>query len=309
MDAARIAQVRRFNRVVTQRTGALEQSYLRRGRPLGEARLLFEIGSDGMDLRALRERLGLDSGYVSRLLRSLETQRLVRVQGHARDARRRTATLTAKGQAELAAYERLSDGLAEAMLAPLAPSQRDRLVAAMAEVERLVRAGSVEIRAEPADSAAAQACLAAYFRELAERFDTGFDPARSNAAGVADMTPPHGWFLVAWLDGCPVGCGALKCGPGGIGEVKRMWTAHSARGLGIARRMLAALEAQARTSGLCTLRLETNRTLREAQALYRSAGYQEVARFNDEPYAHHWFEKPVCSSAVVNESRAELPGA
>ncbi len=75
------------------------------------------------------------------------------------------------------------------------------------------------------------------------------------------------------------------------GEIKRVWTAPSARGLGVARRMLRTLEAAAREKGMKALRLDTNRALTEAHALYRSEGYREVARFNDNPYAHHWFEK------------------
>ena len=78
-----------------------------------------------------------------------------------------------------------------------------------------------------------------------------------------------------------------------------MWVAESARGLGIARRILAELEAMRARSGATTARLETNRTLVEAIALYRSAGYVEVPAFNDEPFAHHWFEKrlPILSTS------------
>jgi DNA-binding MarR family transcriptional regulator/GNAT superfamily N-acetyltransferase len=277
--------------VVTQRTGALDSSYLRRGRPLGEARLLFEIGVSGAEVRTLRERLGLDSGYLSRLLRSLEAQRLILTHNQAADGRRRRIRLTPKGRAEIAAYDALSDELATSVLAPLNVAQRDHLVAAMAEVERLLRAASVELRLEAPDSAASRWCLQEYFRELSQRFEVGFDPARSNSASDEEMTPPAGCFVVAWLDGNPIGCGALKHGDKSIGEIKRMWTAPVARGLGVARRVLQTLEERAREAGLGKLRLETNRTLREAQALYRQAGYQEVEPFNDEPYAHCWFEK------------------
>ncbi|WP_114943600.1 bifunctional helix-turn-helix transcriptional regulator/GNAT family N-acetyltransferase [Microvirga calopogonii] len=293
MDQRQIDQVRRFNRIVTQHVGALEDSYLQRGRPLGEARLLHEIGPDGVDVRALRDRLGLDSGYVSRLLRSLETQGLVKTGNGQGDGRIRRAVLTPKGCAERATYDALSDDLAASFLSPLDSAQRERLVNAMAEVERLLRAGAVELHLEAPDSAAARACLEQYFRELAERFDIGFDPARSNPASVEDMTPPAGYFMVARLDGHPVGCGALKVADGITGEVKRMWTAPSARGLGIARRVLRALEEKARDVGLVRLHLETNRSLTEAQALYRREGYEEVTPFNSEPYAHHWFEKPL----------------
>jgi DNA-binding MarR family transcriptional regulator/N-acetylglutamate synthase-like GNAT family acetyltransferase len=291
MDSHHIQQVRRFNRLVTQRTGALEDSYLRRGRPLGEARLLFEVGPDGTDIRTLRERLNLNSGYVSRLLRSLESQRLITVRPQSDDARRRTVILTRKGRTEYSAYETLSDALATSWLGPLTPTQRDRLTSAMTEVERLITAAAITVRIEPPDSDAARRCLAAYFAELATRFDAGFDPARSNSATEAEMTPPAGYFFIAWMDTRPAGCGALKCNPRGIGEVKRMWTAPEARGLGIARRILQTIETKAHDLRLKRLRLETNRTLLEAQSLYRQSGYREVERFNQEPYAHHWFEK------------------
>src|SRR4051812_17250480 len=109
MDPTQIQQVRHFNRAVTQRVGALEDSYLRRGRPLGEARLIYETGSQGADVRALRDRLGLDSGYLSRLLRSLEAQGMIAVTRQAQDGRLRRVNLTRKGLAEVATYDKLSD--------------------------------------------------------------------------------------------------------------------------------------------------------------------------------------------------------
>lgn len=160
----------------------------------------------------------------------------------------------------------------------------------MVEVKRLVGA-AIDVTLEPPNSVAARWCLDAYFAELATRFDTGFDPAKSNPARDEDITAPVGFFVVARLEGEPVGCGALKRKDRTTGEIKRMWTAPSARGRGVAREVLQALETIAREAGLTTLHLETNRTLTEAQALYRKAGYREVAPFNDEPYAHHWFEK------------------
>ena len=160
-----------------------------------------------------------------------------------------------------------------------------------AEAERPIRAAAVEVGLEAPNSADGRWCLDEYFRELAERFETGFDPARSNPARDDEITPPAGFFVVARLDGHPVGCGALKRKDRTTGEIKRMWTASSARGCGVARKVLQTLEALAREFGFTTLRLETNRTLTEAQALYRKAGYREVDAFNDEPYAHHWFEK------------------
>lgn len=291
MDAAQIRQLRSFNRTVSQRIGALNDNFLNRRRPLGEARLLYEIGRDGAEVRDLRARLELDSGYVSRLLRSLERQGLVRAQPAATDGRVRRVTLTGKGLREVTELDRRSDAFAKSVLAPLSAAQRDRLIAAVAEVERLMRASAVQIKAEAPDSADARWCFAEYFRELAGRFKTGFDPARSISASAAELTPPAGLFVIARLGGEPIGCGALKVKDRQIGEVKRMWVRADTRGLGIGRRLLETVETHARELGLVTLRLETNQTLEEAQALYRQCGYREVAPFNDEPYAHHWFEK------------------
>ena len=137
----------------------------------------------------------------------------------------------------------------------------------------------------------ARRCLRAYEAELASRFAGGFDPALSISATDEEMTPPAGLFLVATVDGEPAGCGALKFHGDAPAEIKRMWVAPAARGLGLGRRLLAELEARAAAHGATVLRLETNQTLREAIGLYRTAGYREVPAFSDEPYAHHWFEK------------------
>jgi DNA-binding MarR family transcriptional regulator/GNAT superfamily N-acetyltransferase len=291
VDGIQIEQVRRFNRTVTQRVGALDDAFLARDRPLGQARLLWEIGPDGCDVRALRARLDLDSGYVSRLLRSLEADGLVVVEPSTADGRVRTAKLTAAGLAERAVLDRRSDELATSILAPLSPRQRTRLIAAMAEVESLLTASTVEIAVLDPRHPDARHCIREYFTELGRRFDNGFDPERSISADDEELTLPAGLLLVALLHSAPVGCGALKFHDDAPAEVKRMWVAPAVRGRGRGRRILAELEARAAAHGVRALRLETNDSLREAIGLYTAAGYREVAPFNDEPYAHHWFEK------------------
>ena len=151
-----------------------------------------------------------------------------------------------------------------------------------------VGGAALDVGVEAPASADARFCLDAYFRELSQRFDDGFDPGKSISARDEEMTPPAGYFVVARLDGCPVGCGALKCGDEAIGEIKRMWTAPGMRGRGVARRVLQTLESIARELGVATLRLETNRTLIEAQALYRQQGYTEVPAFNAESEPEEW---------------------
>jgi DNA-binding MarR family transcriptional regulator/GNAT superfamily N-acetyltransferase len=284
-------QVRRFNRTVTQRVGALNDRFLALDRPLAEARLLWEIGPDGCEVRSLRSRLELDSGHASRLLRALEADGMIRVVHGSSDRRVRTVELTPAGLVERAELDGRSDELAESLLRPLTGRQRDRLVAAMCDVERLLTAAMVEIR--PVDPAHPDGrfCIRSYFAELDRRSDSGFDPARGTSAEPHELRPPAGLFLIAYLRSEPVGCGAVKHHADAPSEIKRLWVADETRGLGVGRRLLDALEASARDSGARAARLDTNRALTEAIALYRSSGYVEVPAFNDEPFAHHWFEK------------------
>jgi GNAT superfamily N-acetyltransferase len=166
----------------------------------------------------------------------------------------------------------------------------------MGEVERLLTAALVEIApVDPYDDAA-QSCLGQYFTELDRRFDAGFDPALSILPGVDELRPPQGLFLIARLRDEPIGCGGLVFHDGSPPDIKRMWVAPSSRGLGVGRRLLAELERRAALDGHRTVRLETNRTLTRAVAMYRAAGYREVPAFNDETYAHHWFEKVLAES-------------
>jgi DNA-binding MarR family transcriptional regulator len=271
-----IGQVRSFNRAVTERVGALQDTYLGHGRPLGANRVLWEIG-DGTDLRALRTTLNLDSGYLSRLIGALQREGLVETAPGA-DKRVREVTLTPAGRAERALLDERSDALAGDLLAPLSAAQRQKLLEAMATVERLLTAGLVEITVEESDSPNARHCLGEYYKELDARFDGGFDLGQS--LPIDDAT-----FLVARLRGEPVGCGAIKLAES---YIKRMWIAPAARGLGLGRRMLHELEQLSTTP---FVRLETNKNLHEAIRLYRASGYEEVAPFNAEPYADHWFQK------------------
>jgi DNA-binding MarR family transcriptional regulator len=298
MEQEQIDQVRRFNRTFTERVGVLHDHYLGRDLPVGAARLLWEIGGNGggsgQDVRRLRDRLGLDSGYVSRLLRTLEQAGLVTVRPHPKDRRVRTIELTEAGRAERVTLDKLSDELAGSLLAPLNEKQRVTLTAAMADVERLLTAATVTIQEIDPDHPDAQHCLRAYYAELHERFDTGFDPLRSTLPDPGELRPPKGLFLVARLHGAPIGCAGTKLpADSTTAEIKRMWVAPSARGLGLARRFLAELESIAAQHGRDTLRLDTNKALTAAISLYRSAGFYEIPAFNDEPYAQFWFEKHI----------------
>lgn len=285
--------VRRFNRTYTPRIGALDDSFLGSGLPLGAARLLFEIGSadGGVAVRDLRRRLGLDSGYASRLLRRLEANGLVVVGPDPADGRRRVCRLTPKGRRRWATLDRRSDEVAAEVLAPLPDRQRARLTELLDAADRLLRAAAA--RFEPVDPSApaASGAMAAYFDELDRRFPGGFDPGDALGEGAMAMAPPDGAFLLAVVDGDVAACGGVQRHDERTGEIKRMWVAPTWRGTGLGRRMLDELERRAAELGYARVVLDTNGTLAEALALYASAGYEPIDRYNDNPYAQHWFAK------------------
>jgi DNA-binding MarR family transcriptional regulator len=240
--------------------------------------MLFEIGQLGpVEARALRAYLSLDAGYLSRRLAELERAQLIRRVHSPQDRRAKRIVLTAKGERRLALLDRRSIEIVKRLTERLNRDEQQRLEAAMLEIQRLLD-DDFEIAPEPPDSPEAQACLNGYFAELARRFPKGFDPAQSVRAGPEEMRPP-------------LGCGALRTIDRGVGEVKRMWIHPELRGRGAGRRLLQALEEQAVRLRLRTLKLDTSSHLGEALALYRSAGYCEIASYNDNPYAAHWFEK------------------
>jgi DNA-binding MarR family transcriptional regulator/GNAT superfamily N-acetyltransferase len=292
MDRAadQIELVRDFNRYYSRRIGALTDRYLGQGRPLGEARLLFEIGA-GADLRDLRARLGLDAGYLSRLLRSLEEQGLVTVRAHARDGRVRVAGLTDAGVRERADLDTRSRDSVGELLDRLTPGQRDRLVAAQEEVRRLLRLATVTVDVVADDSEVARECLRAYADELAGRFPEGYDDAALSRPG--ELSGAAGAFLVAYEEGRPVGCGGWHRLTDEVAEVRHLWVRGGARGLGLGRRLLEELERDAAGRGIATMRLGTHRVLAEAIALYRQCGYTEIPRYDDSPYNQLAFAKPL----------------
>ncbi|MDU0956264.1 MAG: helix-turn-helix domain-containing GNAT family N-acetyltransferase [Bradyrhizobium sp.] len=284
-----ISRVRRFNRAVTSEVGALDTSFLGRGRPLGAARVLNAIGHGRSDVAELRDYLALDSGLMSRLLRSLEEEGLVTTKPHPEDARRRIAKLTAAGRREFEAYETLSKAQAESMLAR--HSQPEALLAAMDMVAAALGRSRISIDLLDPRSEPARYCLGEYYAELSRRFARGYDVALSRDPDATDMIAPRGAFFVALSDGLPLGCVGLKGAGGPLAEIKRLWVAPAARGLGLARRLMDAAETAARQLSITTLRLDTNSALGEAMQLYRRTGWTEIERFNDDPYPDLFFEK------------------
>jgi len=284
-----VSRVRRFNRAVTREAGALDSSFLGRGRPLGAARVLNAIGQGRTDVADIRWYLDLDSGLMSRLLRALEDEGLVVTMPHRDDARRRIAKLTSTGRREFNAYESISNSRAELLLGRCGNSQA--LLAAMDLIATAFGRGNIGIDAVNPAGKEAQYCLGEYYGELARRFKSGFEVSLSRDPDATDMILPRGTFLVAMSDGLPIGCVGLKGTGGELAEVKRLWVAPAARGLGLGRRLMDCVEDAARNIALKILRLDTNSALPEALKLYRSTGWTEIDRFNDDPYPDVFFEK------------------
>ena len=294
-----VAVVRRFNRSYTQRIGVLDDSFLGMGMPLGPARLLFEVGAvpaAGLvpTTQTLRERLGLDSGYLSRLLRRLERDGLIKVAPDPGDRRRRQVILTAAGHECWKELERRSDDRARLIVDPLTERQRERLARALSEADLLVRAATV--RFEPVDPASpvAREVVGRYFAEIGRRF--GFDPAGEAEKDASLLIPPTGVLVAALSDGEPVACGGLQAigrlaDGRSAGELKRMWVHDDWRGAGLGSRLLRHLEVQARAFGHDVVRLDTNGALTEAIGMYQRAGYRAIDRYSDNPWATHFFEK------------------
>ena len=151
--------------------------------------------------------------------------------------------------------------------------------------------GDVLIEETPPDHPDATWCFDQYAAELDRRFPGGFGYDRALPLDVSGLAPPDGLVLIARMAGRPVGCACLKGLGHDVADIKRVWVAPEARGAGIGRRLMDEVEARALAAGCDRVRLETNRTLVEAIAMYRGRGYREVPPFNEERYADHWFEK------------------
>lgn len=289
MNKNQITRFRNFSRAVAVEVGALEDSFLNRGRPLGAARVLNAIGLGYGRVSDLRAYLKLDSALLSRLLRGLEAEGLVKTSTNPADQRGRLTRLTPKGEQEFDIYETLSNERAASILAR--HKNTHRLLNAMDIITIALSRDNIMFEEVDYASELATACLSAFAAELSERLNTVFDLKNSGDPELSQMKHPYGTFVVAKLGDMPLGCVGVKGRGGDLAEIKRMWITPAARGLGLARRMMTSAEEAARALSITTLRLDTNSTLSEAVGLYRSMGWVEIDRFNEDPYPDLFFEK------------------
>jgi DNA-binding MarR family transcriptional regulator len=289
MKNSQIDRVRNFSRSVAIEIGALDDSFHNRGRSLGAARVLNAIGLGYKNVSDVRNFLGLDTGLLSRLLRGLEAEDLITTKQSPTDGRSRITKLTQKGEEEFAIYETLSNNKAEEILARHKNARR--LLEAMDIITITLSRDEIKFQEVEYSSEIATECLRAFADELSKRLNTGFDLENSGDPDLAQMKHPHGTFIVARLGDMPLGCVGIKGSGGSLAEVKRMWIAPAARGLGLAQRLMTSAEDSARALSIATLRLDTNRKLVEAVGLYEKMGWVEIDRFNEDPYPDIFFEK------------------
>ncbi len=285
-----IARLRRFNRVVTREIGALDTSYLGRGRPLGVARVLHLIRPSGTDVAEIRARLGLDTGLLSRTLRSLQTEGLIQLVTDPADRRCRIVHLTTAGQTERQIYENLGHAKAQQVFAR-AGSRQQAVIDAMDLIATVMLRDDVEIRDADPDDPAALHCVWSYYQQLLATFDVLTpDMLPLPLPDAAKYRPPTGAFLIAWSDDLPIGCVSLRELEPGIAEVKRLWVDPIARGQGLGLRLMRAIEVRARDMGFTQARLDSNTHLTTAITLYRSDGWSEIAPYTTPP-ANIWLAK------------------
>jgi GNAT superfamily N-acetyltransferase len=143
---------------------------------------------------------------------------------------------------------------------------------------------------EASDSPVSEELQRAYFADIARRYP-GWSPDLIPSADPAEVAPPVGAWVVAYLGEQPVGCGGVKRLDDETAELKRIYLCESARGQGLGRRLLQQLEAHAWELGYERLRLDTGDRQPEALTLFRSAGYVEIPDYNGNTWATYWMEK------------------
>ncbi len=277
--------IRAFNRFYTARLGLLRKRHLGGRFSLTEARTLFEIGSrPGVTATALRTTLGIDNGYLSRVIALHARAGLVRAAASRADGREKLLTLTAAGRRAVAQLDAQSVRQIDEMLTPLAVVERAELAAALERAHTvLARAARPRVRIERLERAT-PAALA-----LLEEYYAALDVVkRDDARTVRRMLrEPHTALWLAHVEGGPAGCVMLRPLPqrAAAGECKRLYVRPAARGCGVAAALMDALENGARAAGLRWVYLDTMRTLAPAVALYAARGYRPCARYNDNPQA------------------------
>jgi len=292
--AQRIADVRRFNRFYTRQIGLLQEGLLRSRFSLTEARVLYELAHrDRPTATALADNLGLDHGYLSRILRRFADSGLIAKKRAPEDGRQSLLSLTAKGQKAFAPLDRRSQEEVAAMFEGLSAGAQDRLVSAMATIERLLDGSAAQKPAytlrphRPGDMGWVVASNGALYAqeygwdisyealvaEIVAQFIKTYDPARE-----------HCW--IAEIDGEPVGSVFVVKASDDVAKLRLLIVTPKARGLGVGHALVAECIGFARARGYKTMTLWTQSILTAARKIYRDAGFRMVAEEPHTSFGH-----------------------
>jgi DNA-binding MarR family transcriptional regulator/GNAT superfamily N-acetyltransferase len=287
-----IEAVRRFNRFYTRQIGALQEGLLNSPFSLTEARVIYELAqTDGASATELGEKLGLDAGYLSRILRRFQAQGLVDRAPSPTDGRRSRISLTERGRGEFAGLNDGSRAQVGAMLGGLSPEDAKRLVGAMATVERMLgddpepRVPYILRPHQPGDMGwVVHRHGVLYARE--HGWDETFEALVAEIAAkfIQQLDPRRDRCWIAEREGEIVGSVFLVKHTDQVAKLRLLLVEPSARGLGIGHRLVAECIRFARQAGYGRITLWTNSVLHAARKIYEQAGFTLV---HEEP--HHSF--------------------
>jgi len=291
--AAHVAAIREFNRFYTARLGLLNRRHLDGEFSLTEARILYEIGVNSqITATTLRAALGLDAGYISRLLASLAKRKFVRQTVSAQDGRERMLTLSPMGEKKISVLNRQSAAQIDAILDGMNAIDQDALVRSLTAARSILtrkRTSMVRVvRLSKINDDALQLINEYYEALNVTRRDTPTTLKKM-------MQDKRAGIWLAYLNNQAVGCVVLKtlAFMASAAECKRLYVQPQARGHGLANSMLDALETFARDKGVAWIYLDSFDALKAAVALYKKRGYVPCDRYNDNPQATMFFRKKV----------------
>lgn len=283
--------VRQFNRFYTVHLGLLRGRYLDTDYSLSESRMMYELSqSPGCTANHLRTKLGLDAGYMSRMVRSLTERGLVEGVRSAQDKRATLLSLTANGQAVIADINHRASSETVRMLDQLGEAQRAELLAAMSKVREILSPPSTHlVRATAAQLDDARHLLYEYFDVIGVVLRDDDDAIR------AFLDDANSAMWIAYVDGAPAGCVAMRpladIAGGGAVECKRLYVSDRYRRRGLSQALMRALEDHAAQAGHTAVYLDTKDDLHAAIRLYDQLGYERCERYNDNPQATIFMRK------------------
>jgi DNA-binding MarR family transcriptional regulator/GNAT superfamily N-acetyltransferase len=295
-SGGRVDAVRAFNRFYTRRIGVLEEGYLESPFSLVQARVLYELAHRSQPTATeIAKDLGLDTGYLSRILRGFERTGLVEKRPSARDGRRRLLSLTARGRAAFAPLDSRSRTETEAMLRNLSPAAQLRLIGAMGVITKLLddtidEAATYLIRPHrPGDMGwVVQQHGVLYAEEYG--WDETFEAlvAEIVAGFIRNFDPERERCWIVERDGENVGSVFLMAHPERerVGQLRLLLVEPSARGLGLGRRLVDECTRFARQVGYQTVTLWTNDVLVSARRIYEAAGFRLVREERHHSFGH-----------------------